>query len=72
MTHARNGRTATAQAIAALIRIYRAAVASRDVTLAKSTSVSLERYGIKVGDLTVDSPRSEHIEKCPSQSGGAA
>jgi hypothetical protein len=63
--------TATAEAIAALIRIYRSAVASGDDLLAKSTSVSLERYGIRISDLIVNPNRSAGTSEGSSSNGGA-
>jgi hypothetical protein len=54
MPQEKRRRTATAETIAALIRIYRSAVASGDEKLAQSTATSLLQYGIKAGDLTID------------------
>jgi hypothetical protein len=72
MPHAKNGRSATAQAIAALIRIYRSAVASGDHVLAKSTMVSLDRYGIQASDLTIHPSKSERVDDLSSPQGGAS
>jgi hypothetical protein len=72
MPHAKNGRSATAKAIAALIRIYRSAVASGDSVLEKSTSVSLEQYGIQASDLTIHPSKSERVDFRSSPEGGAA
>jgi hypothetical protein len=55
MPQEKKGRAATAEIIAALIRIYRSAVASGDQKLAESTAVSLARYGILVADLAIGS-----------------
>ncbi|MFN6130943.1 MAG: hypothetical protein ACK6DC_21155 [Planctomycetota bacterium] len=63
MPQEKRGRAATAETIAALIRIYRSAVASGDEKLAQSTAVSLRKYGIQVGDLA--------IERCQEQGGDA-
>jgi len=59
MPQEKRGRSATAETIAALIRIYRSAVASGDEKLAQSTAVSLLKYGIKIGDLAVDTCREQ-------------
>jgi 3D (Asp-Asp-Asp) domain-containing protein len=72
MTTRKTSRTATAEKIAALIRIYRAAVASGDSVLEKSTSVFLEQYGIQVSDLTIHSLKSERVDDHSSPQGGAA
>jgi hypothetical protein len=53
MPREKRGRAATAETIAALIRIYRSAVASGDGKLAQSTAISLLKYGIRVGDLAI-------------------
>jgi len=42
------GRSATAERIAALIRIYRAASLSGDVALKDASVVELRRYGVDV------------------------
>ena len=54
MPQEKRGRAATADKIAALIRIYRSALASGDEVLSKSTAVSLERFGINASDLAGD------------------
>jgi hypothetical protein len=61
MPKKQTSRIATADAIAALIRIYRAAVISKDEKLAQSTAVSLLRYGIKTGDLSVNPVIDSHV-----------
>lgn len=72
MPQVKNGRSATAKAIAALIRIYRSAVASGDRVLENSTSVSLEQYGIQASDLTIHSSKSDRVDDRSSPQGGAA
>jgi methanogenic corrinoid protein MtbC1 len=44
-------RRATAEKIATLIRIYRAAVVSGDESLRRATAENLSRYGIRPADL---------------------
>lgn len=72
MTTRKTSRAATAEKIAAFIRIYRAAVASGDSVLEKSTLGFLAQYGIQVSDLTIHSSKSERVDDLPSHKGGAS
>lgn len=51
MTTKKTSRAATAENIAALIRIYRAAVVSGDTDLRRATEKELASYGIRLADL---------------------
>jgi hypothetical protein len=51
MTTKKTSRAATAEKIAALIRIYRAAVKSDDTDLRRATERELASYGIRSADL---------------------
>jgi len=51
MTTRKTSRAATAERIAALIRIYRAALVSGDADLRRATEKELASYGIRSADL---------------------
>jgi hypothetical protein len=51
MTTKKTSRTATAEKIAVLIRIYRASLVSGDADLRRATEIELASYGIRSADL---------------------
>ena len=59
MPQEKRDRAATAETIAALIRIYRSAVASGDEKLTQSTAVSLKQFGIDPSDLAIGGCRAK-------------